>query len=724
MRNWFWLSCLVVGFGAPSLWAQQIQEDIKVVFRDIRVHVVDRDGNPVKGLKAVDFSLNEDGSPQRIDFFEEVDVSVQQAGGTVFHDDGLVEDPDPTPTRNFHGERNIVIVIDSSNMRIDAFPEFLDTIHDFIDSTVMPTDLVKVVQIDQGLVSLSSFVNDKDKLHDAVYSAEYKGILRKRLEAVEDQVLGDYEHFLDPNQGHQTFGLSARQAADAATVQANMRENALWKVESSVREKHDIKRRHYENYERSLTYISRILDQMTGSKSVYMFTGGQYVQSKSLVRPTKRLSEMLSRSLNSSNVTVYTMIHIPQRAIGESERQSMRLKLEGNTNPLKSLGSLFLPIEGTVFEETHQLTTGPYDTTEDTGGIIQASHSVEGIQKSLKDFQDRANHYYRLGYTIEMPSKATSVRIAMAEKGRKLKLYYGKGFNRIRSYLEMDEAERAVAFEASLQYSQSFRDDLGCEFNYTGFPNPNDRGEMVPVYVELDAETFPKKGYELGFAALNEQRELVDLVRSTIIKKSTSKRYFLYDVLLPKAKPVYLRCKVVNLDNGQESIFELPYERKEFPPQSFHISQMVFFGDPGAEMVLMNHLRFVKTDAEKREAMVDKRKYLDPLAMQGYLFQPALGAISAKAKEHHLFFQLRNLEKSIDAYQVRYALYRDGAQVPAQFVVKDAFQPKGFGNTYHFVGTLTGVDFEPGNYELHLTVEDNEKQNNASLSRSFTVASN
>ncbi len=701
------LGCL--GALAP---AQDVQENIRVVFRDVRVHVTDKDGNPIRGLKKEDFNLSEAGETRRIDFFEEVDLSLELAKETVYHDDGLVEDPDARPVRKTNQERNMVVFIDSSNMTETAFGPFVQTVHEFIDSSVVDGDLVKVVQFDDRLEILTGFTASKQEMHAAVDKAKYGGNLRKRLESAEVEVIRHFSNFLAPQEGQNA----------TAQEMAVIRDGYRLELEDAVRAKHTIKSSYFDAFQSSLDYLARVFDQMSGSKSVYLFTGGQHVLNRSLVKDTKRIVKQMNRGLNSSNVTVYTILHIPQESIGIKDRLAGRVRLDNENNPLGILGNTASPAEGTILEDTLELTTGPYEVSDGTGGIVQAAHSPSDIGNAFKRFQTRANHYYRLGYSVDSPDKKTRIKVDMVEAYKKAKLHYGKQFNPVKSYLELSPQDRAIAFEASLQYTRSFRDDLDAMPAFHAFKHPVEKGDMVPVTLGLKVKQFPKNGFEIGFAALNAEFGLIDLVRSTVKRNDADRDFLFYDVLLPKTKPALVRFKIVNLDNGEESLLELPYERDEHKETDFHISEMVFFGKVDREMVALNHVRFTSSPEADRPVMVDMRKHYDPMAMANYVFKPMASQDLYPAKEHHLFFQIRNMDKGLEHYQIRYTLKRGGETLPVQFQVKDAFKPKGFGNTYHFVGILSGIDFDPGKYELLLEVHDGQAKATAALQRSFSVA--
>ncbi|CAM2069286.1 VWA domain-containing protein [Sulfidibacter corallicola] len=708
-----------------SLASEPVQENLRVVFRDVRVHVTDRDGKPIKGLSAEDFKVVEDGKGHRVAFFEEVDLNVTQPTGTVYHDDGLVEDKDPDAPKQegLTGERIMVLVIDSSNMTVDVFPEFIKVVHDFIDNAVKPGDFVKVVQLEDGLMPLSRFTTEKSRMHEAVDRAQHKGALYHKLAQVEDQVIGEYSRYLSPNNARLSLVMDegGRGVAEERSKINTDQGRRLQHLEYTVRQKHVVKSKYFQTYVNGLEHLAHVLRPMSGNKSIYLFTGGQYVLSTSLIDPTKPLAETLSDSLNAANTTLYSLIYIPQRAIGQSVRESQSIRVEGLTNPLRKLGSKFQPIEGTVLEDTQALTSGPFHTSENTGGIMVAAHALGGFAKASQKFQERVNHYYRLGYTVEVPKKTTRVKVSLAGGRSGAKLTYGDRFRPLKSYLEMNHHERAVDFESSILFSQSRRNDLNAEIGYVGFPKPEGPGALVPIFLQLPVDRVPENGFELGFVTLNERRERVDLVTSVVKPKVQGKQVLFYDVLLPPEMPRFVRAKIIDLDNGQESILEMPCSSPDSSGESLHISQMVFYGAPDSEMVPLNHIRFANLPEDQRQAQAGQRKMMDPLAMEKYLFKPAMTSVLPRANEYYLFFQLRHLNEPVQNYQVNYQVMRGGEPVEVQFQVTDAYQPQTLGNAYHFVGTLAGPQLTPGAYELTLTVSGSEQSSQASLKRSFTI---
>ena len=58
-------------------FSQEVSEEIQVILREARVHVVGKDGNPVKGLTKDAFTVTENGEAMNVTFFLGVEAFAQ-----------------------------------------------------------------------------------------------------------------------------------------------------------------------------------------------------------------------------------------------------------------------------------------------------------------------------------------------------------------------------------------------------------------------------------------------------------------------------------------------------------------------------------------------------------------------------------------------------------------------------------------------------------------------
>ena len=685
----------------------QMQEELTVVFRDVRLHVVDENGDPVYNLKPEDFILTEDKRPRNITYFEEVGQDNQNSDGDEEMSSEEMEQEASEGVTGFQGESNVVILLDSSHMRMEAFAEYKKVIARFIKEQLGPRHLVKLVQMEDRLIHLSSFVKDKDLLLSGLEKAEYKGAQIRQIRHEETKVAEAFSYYLD--------------LGNISEERELFKEDRLLELREAVRRKHMIKRNYFLLYKSIMDQFSEVLQQMSGSKTIYLFTGGGFVQgNETLVTPTSDISQVMGRRLNSSNVTVYSFIHVPRKSVFEDMARTDQIRLTDRMNPLSELGSEFQLADDTILENVIDLTKSPMDTSENTGGVSRSVNRLSDIQNVFDNFTRSVGHYYRLGYTLESPEKKSKVKIELAQKRKGWKLLYGKRFEPVKTYLEMDEKERAVSFESSLMYASSFRNDLDCSWGYTGFKGLN-KGETVPAYIEMGQRPFPKNGYEVGFAALNDIRVPVDFSKSTILSANHEKPSLFYDVLLPVARPAYIRFQIVDLDTGEKSQFELPYERTDISrPDKFHISGVAMAPENAVKIFPLNHLREDVEPPEVGKSLVAMRKDSDPFAISNRLFVPAAEQNFKPAKQYHLYFQLKEASHPPGEYSIVHQLVRDNKEIwPSTLTITEVSNPeKGL---FRCRGFINADGFQPGQYKLMLKAQKGELGEKAIATYQFTV---
>ena len=138
----------------------------------VLVNVVVRDahtGALVTGLTASDFSVLEDGKPQRIASFDYESVDMAQPlnqatisglAGAMRNSAGSVAPP-PDALRN---HRLIVFFFDLTSMQPEDVDRAVDAAKDFLNHKMQPADLVSLVSLDTSLTVDQDFTSDRDLL--------------------------------------------------------------------------------------------------------------------------------------------------------------------------------------------------------------------------------------------------------------------------------------------------------------------------------------------------------------------------------------------------------------------------------------------------------------------------------------------------------------------------------------------------------------------------------
>lgn len=126
----------------------QLRESIEVRLVDLTVTVTDAHGQPVRGLKAADFEVYDEGKKQAVTNFDFVDYSV----------------PVPAAARTPAARRNFLIIFDVTNSAASSLLRARSTALEFVTKQVARLDRVAVATLSSqhGLHLLTSFTTDRD----------------------------------------------------------------------------------------------------------------------------------------------------------------------------------------------------------------------------------------------------------------------------------------------------------------------------------------------------------------------------------------------------------------------------------------------------------------------------------------------------------------------------------------------------------------------------------
>jgi VWFA-related protein len=181
------MAAILVGAmaGSPGLAQQQAPDGtftLKVQSDIVLTNVVVRDkktGEVVKGLKASDFTVLENGKPQKIESFDyqNVDEAAVLREKTTVSGKASIAD---LLNRNFAADtaqlrdhRLIVMFFDLSSMQPEDIDRAVEAAQNYINKKMQPADLVALVSMDTGLNMDQDFTSDKAALLKGV--GKYNG---------------------------------------------------------------------------------------------------------------------------------------------------------------------------------------------------------------------------------------------------------------------------------------------------------------------------------------------------------------------------------------------------------------------------------------------------------------------------------------------------------------------------------------------------------------------
>ena len=139
---------------------------------EIDVQVTNRDGKPVKGLKQEQFSVTEDGKPQKISTFEYNDIEQVETAGKgdeapIMVPLGTVTTPEEIKAV-VRDHRMIVLFFDLTSLQAEDLLRSTRAAQKYLQEQMTPADLVAVVAFGNTLKIVANFTNDRELLKQSV----------------------------------------------------------------------------------------------------------------------------------------------------------------------------------------------------------------------------------------------------------------------------------------------------------------------------------------------------------------------------------------------------------------------------------------------------------------------------------------------------------------------------------------------------------------------------
>jgi len=661
MRNWIFIILMA---GLPSL-AQDVQEQMSVILREARIHVLDKDGKPIVGLSKDDFVLEENGKLMPLTYFEEVNYSETRKES----------DKDAPPA--VQPRRTMVMVLDSSNMKSGDFSELITATEEFIEKELGANDFVKLVQLDDKATSLTRFTNDKQKLLAGLKRASYKGTLKKALTRAEAGISRDLPDFMRLNElvdfwrrrEETTDGRDKNHALEEKLKYENLRKWSSRAIDTYVEEKERYKATNYRNHYLHMQFIARMLAPMDGTRSIYLLSGGLYLENDPNISNTGAMATQLGQLLNTHKITVYSIQKDTHIMTGESSLQMAGYPID--VDRLRKIGSMdqefsqrpekIRNTDNTVLENDHQSETGIRVAAEHTGGVFKRAYK-DNLYQMMQELREASSNFYVLGYQGEETRTKSRLKISLVNKPQGAVLRYGKEFAQKTPYSKLAPDEQEATFKADILYSQSRRDDLLSSWDYYLFRDPQG-GYRIPV-----TGTFPLAehfgAHDIGFTALDQDREPLDFTYTSLKNMPKQDRVSFYDVLLSDKRPHYIRFSVRNQANDEVSIEEMAIGPPIASEEGTYLSDMVPIYEARNTLPL-NELRQRESKKDKNEAE-DPRLARDPFRFGDKSVRPNGRTRYNSPKAVDFVFHLQNFKDPVPDLKLQFMLKTDKEILPGE----------------------------------------------------------
>ncbi|WP_035359705.1 VWA domain-containing protein [Edaphobacter aggregans] len=406
--------------GAPGLRTAVAQQDagdgtftLKVQSEIVLTNVVVRDkktGEVVKGLKASDFTIFENGKPQKLSSFDyqSVDEAVAlKENATVSGKTPSVAD---LVNRNFAADpsqlkdhRLIVMFFDLSSMQPEDIDRAVEAAQDYINKKMQPADLVALVSMSTALSMDQDFTADKAALLKGV--ARYNGT--------------EGTGFANGNEGGNSGGTSD----DASSFTADDSEyNAL----NTDRELYAIRT------------IAKSLERVDQRKSLLYFSGGltrQGIENQASMRAATNAAVR-------ANMAIYSVDSRGLQAlppVGDASKGSLR------GTAAYSGGAMQSQLDAN-FGSQEVLAT----LSSDTGG--KAFFDSNDFAPAFQQIQHDTEAYYIIGFRSTNTARDGSYRRLTVKLNRNdVKLEYRPGYYAPADFQHQKTQDREQALNEQMQ---------------------------------------------------------------------------------------------------------------------------------------------------------------------------------------------------------------------------------------------------------------------------------
>jgi VWFA-related protein len=325
---------------------------------EIDVQVTDRNGKPIKGLRQDQFSVTEDGKPQKVSTFEYNDIEQVETAGNggeapITIPLGAVTSPDETKAV-VRDHRMIVMFFDMTSLQPEDLLRSTRSAERYIAEQMTPADLVGIVTFGNTMKVIANFTNDRE-------------LLRQSVEAIIP--------------GHEAALAALADAAAAANGETAVTEDTGAAFTADDTEFNVF------NTDRKLAAIESIcevLESIPGKKSLIQFTSGITQTGE------ENRSELIAatNSANRSNVSIYSV-----------DSRGLLTATPGGDASVGASGGTAMFTGATVISQS-QSRQDSRDTLAtlagDTGG--RSFFDAGDFGKVFQSVQNDTSGYYLVGY--------------------------------------------------------------------------------------------------------------------------------------------------------------------------------------------------------------------------------------------------------------------------------------------------------------------------------------
>jgi VWFA-related protein len=668
-----------VALVASVAWSVRAQQDQRPTFRtgtttvSVDVVVRDQSGAVVRGLTAADFTVLEDGKPQKIDTFsfqeitdqprtpldtstsilasvgERLKEEVQKAAGTA--PAAAAAAVSEEEASELAGRRLVVLLFDVSSMQPEDVQRAVDSGMKYAKETMAASDLVAVVTIGSTLNVLTDFTGAREEVLAALQGLAYSD--GTAVPPVEVSTVATDE------------------AADAATDTDTATDEGFEAFNNDVRL-------------RALKTLADTLAPIEQKKAILYFSAG-------MARSGEDNQVELRAAVNAAvrgNVAIYPVDARGLQAVapgGDASRRSGRgVGLFNGQNVARQFQQLTAS-QGTLMS-----------LAADTGG--RAFTDTNDFGDAFKRVQRDLSAYYLLGYSSTNPGKDGKFRrIQVRVDRRNTRIEARAGYYAERDFKNTNRRDREAQLDEQLAADVSST-DVPLIVGTGVFRQGPDRFH-VPIAVAIPGSAVPvpdgstKVTIDLRGLIRDEQGRSVGRLRETMDVPAggggtLAGKQVLYqsDVLLP---PGRFSVKVVVRENlsGQIGSFEAPIVVPQLRDQSMKVSSVV-----------------LSTQLQPAPA----NRANNPLIRDGQQLLPNLTRVVNRAQNIYFYYEVYDpaLAEQMPDLRTSLSFYRGDVKVFETPLVERAVVDDAQRRAVVFQFQVPASQFTPGTYTCQVNIID------------------
>ena len=607
----------------------------------IDVEVTDKSGKAIKGLKAEQFTITDDGKTQKISSFSYSDIEKIETAGEVDTTPVVVPVDAPAATAEALSEwtrdrRMMVLFFDLTSMQTDDIQRAHDAAEKFVKQQMSPADLVAIVTFSVRLSVVVNFTNDRAALE--------KGIARL--------VPGALSSLGDPLYGAAQNGEADVQEYTGAAYTADETEFNVFNTDQKLA---------------AVEGLANVLAAIPGRKAVIEFTGG-VTQTGEENRTALRAA---TDAANRADVSIYSI-----------DARGLFATAPGGDVTANAATGTSMFSGASVFHQTDQREDSR-DTlatlSSDTGG--KAFFDLGDLSDAFPKIQQDNAGYYLIGYYlpagIKRDGRWRTIHVKVKEPGAHVR--YRAGYYAPRDFQHMQKESREEQLAEAMR-SDSPAVDLPIAVETAMF-RLSDQEIYVPIAAKLSSSALDwaeKHGrHEAAFDFAAEVRaypngQAVAELRDTIQVHLDAQRFqqvsqssLVYQGGVVLAPGKY-RLKFLARENesGRIGTFEQDILLPQTDPDHLRLSSVLL----SSQLVPVVKSSEVETKGQGTRAKLVN----SPLEVGGERIVPSVTRFFARGQTLYVFFQAyfplkADRAEKLDPAGLRAGLifFRSGLQVNA-----------------------------------------------------------